>query len=195
MAYSIYALPRLDQADATFREFSRRLKGLRLESLKADPDSWVSVYDSEVNQPDEFWWNRLKDSRAVHHILVKTTPEAGDADVQSTLLAGEWVGFVVIIIPDAENKSPEYLMSALYIDAQARGIGLGKQMVQQVIDTVRKHEVKAGHASPFCTASVRHGNNSALALYQKLGFRIVDADQIEEKEGRKYHATEIRYDV
>ncbi|KAK5053968.1 hypothetical protein LTR84_001930 [Exophiala bonariae] len=195
MAYSIHTLPKLDQADTTFQEFSRRLKNLRLQSLKADPDKWVSIYDSEVNQPDDFWWNRLQDSQAIHHILVKNTSESDGPDSKSVLLAGEWVGFVVIIVPDAENKSPEYLMNALYIDTQARGIGLGKRMVRQVIDTVRKHETKAGQAPPFCTASVRHGNDSALALYRKLGFRVVNADGIAEKEGRKYRTIEIRYDI
>lgn len=195
MAYSIHTLSKLDQADVTFEEYSRRLKNLRLRSLQSDPDSWISAYESEVNQPNDFWWNRLKDSRAVHHILVKAGSDTDASNVQSALLAGEWLGFVVMIIPDAEDKSPEYLMSALYIDAQARGIGLGQRMVHQVLDTVKQHEAKVGEESPFCTASVRHGNDSALALYQKLGFRVINTDQIAEKEGRKYHTTEVRFDL
>jgi ribosomal protein S18 acetylase RimI-like enzyme len=195
MAHSVHTLPQVDPEESTFREYSRRLRDLRLKSLQSDPGSWISAYESEVNQPPEFWWNRLKEPRVIHHVLVKSDPEADPSDIHSALLAGEWLGFVVMIIPTAEDKSPEYSMSALYIDAQARGLGLGKRMVHKVIETVRQHKARAGEESPFCTTNVRHGNDSALTLYQKLGFRVIDADQIVEKEGRKYHTTEMRFDV
>ncbi|KEF56209.1 uncharacterized protein A1O9_07790, partial [Exophiala aquamarina CBS 119918] len=195
MPHSIYTLPKVDPKEATFREYSQRLRALRLKSLQADPGSWISAYESEVNQPPEFWWNRLKETRAIHHVLVKDDSEKVPCDIHSKLLAGEWLGFVVMIIPSAEDKTLEYEMSALYIDAQARGLGLGKRMVQKVIDTVRQHDAKVGEGSPFCVANVRHGNDSALSLYQHLGFLVIDADQIVEKEGKKYHTTEMRFDV
>jgi len=195
MAHSVYTLPKVGLEDSTFQEYSKRLRILRLKSLQADPDSWVSIYESEADQPPEFWWKRLREPRAVHHVLVRNDPSTDSSDTKSALLAGEWIGFVVMIIPGAEDRTPEYDMSALYIDAEARGLGLGKRMVQKVIDTVRQHETKVGEELPFCTASVRHGNESALGLYQKLGFRVINTDRIAEKEGRKYHTTDVRFDV
>lgn len=195
MAHSIHTLPNVAPEEVTFREYSQRLRTLRLKSLQADPGSWISTYESEVNQPPEFWWNRLKEPRAVHHVLVKNDPDTDSSDTNSALLSGEWLGFVVMLIPTAEDRSPEYEMSALYIDTQARGLGLGKRMVQKVIETVRQHKAEVGEESPSCVANVRHGNDSALRLYQHMGFRVIDADQIAEKEGRKYHTTEMRFDV
>ena len=46
----------------------------------------------------------------------------------------------------------------------------------------------------YYTTSVLHGNENALELYQKLGFRIVEPNAHHEKEGREYLTTKLSID-
>lgn len=116
-------------------------------------------------------------------------------------LENDLLGFVVIVGPDQSNisksssASPEYLMSALFVDAEVRGCGLGKQLVQEAMMTVRKDALKNNLSAPFCTTGVRDGNDHALEMYQKLGFRIVFPDYQVVKEGRQYTSTVLRIDL
>lgn len=40
--------------------------------------------------------------------------------------------------------------------------------------------------------SVVHGNTTALKLYNKLGSQVTDEDEVEGKEGRTYHTTQLK---
>lgn len=201
-SFSIHTIPETASDKSTFFEYSSRLKKLRLESLKSDPDSWISVFESEVDQPPEFWFNRLSDPRAVHLVLVHDDPDSNSSSGEtSTLLESQWVGFVVIITPEndsaneAGQPSSEYIMSALYVDSDFRGRGLGRRLVQATIQTVRDDVLRATVASPVCITNVRHGNDHALRLYQKLGFEVIDSDHHGEKEGRPYKSTMLRINL
>lgn len=175
------------------------MKALRLKSLKHDPSSFISRYESEVNQPLEFWLDRLRDARAIHLVLTRDDPTTRSTDENWAILRNEWVGFVVIIAPDHQDvdeaRSPQWHMAALYINPEVRGRGLGKRLVQTVIDMVKNDPSMVDGGSPYCLTSVRHGNDNALELYQRLGFVIIDPKEEIEKEGRTYFATTLRIDV
>jgi ribosomal protein S18 acetylase RimI-like enzyme len=86
-------------------------------------------------------------------------------------------------------------MSALYIDSGLRGQGLGKGLVQATIQTAKDDAFSANVPSPFCTTSVRHGNDHALQLYMRIGFEIIDPDHHGEKDGRPYISTILRVGI
>ncbi|OQU96841.1 hypothetical protein CLAIMM_02869 [Cladophialophora immunda] len=121
-SFSVHTLPNPAPDHDTLLEYSSRLKALRLRSLKEDAKSFISRYDSEVSQSEEFWLNRLRDDQATHLILVRH-----DALSQKwNLLEHQWVGFVVIVAPnpknvdDAGRPSPtEWYMAALYVEPES----------------------------------------------------------------------------
>lgn len=199
--FSVRALPIPVPDQHTLLEYSARLKALRLKSLKHDTGSFISKYESEVNEPPEFWLKRLTDPRAVHLVLCRHDSDDPSDTIQLTLLRSQWVGFVVIIAPDRNKDEaaaptvPEWQMAALYVEAEVRGQSLGKRLVQATMDYIRNNSSSSAGSPPFCMTSVRHGNDLALQLYQKLGFRVVDANEQVEKEGRQYTATMLRIDL
>ncbi|OAL23020.1 hypothetical protein AYO20_11082 [Fonsecaea nubica] len=197
-SFSVHTLPHPAQDHATFLEYSSRLKVLRLRSLKEDAKSFISSYESEASQPEEFWLNRLRDDHVTHLILLRHDAQAK----KSTLLEHQWVGFVVIVAPSPKavddsgrSSSAEWYMAALYVEPEVRGQGLGERLVQATIDHVRENSSRESGESPCCLTSVVHGNDNALNLYQKLGFRIIEPNQEVEKEGRKYLTTTLRMEV
>lgn len=196
-SFSVDVLPQPAPDHDTLLEYSSRLKTLRLRSLKEEVKSFVARYESEVKEPDEFWLNRLRDDRAIHLLLVREDPPGGN----TALLQKEWVGFVVVLAPDMKEKSEgrstlqEWYMAALYIEPEARGLGLGKKLVQATFDYIKTTSNREEGESVCYQTNVVHGNDKALELYQKLGFRIVDSDVPLEKEGRKYMSTKLRIDL
>ncbi|KIW95384.1 uncharacterized protein Z519_03968 [Cladophialophora bantiana CBS 173.52] len=196
--FSIHTLPSPALDHNTLLEYSSRLKALRLRSLKEDAKSFISRYESEVAEPEEFWLDRLRDDRATHLILVRHNALAQE----STLLGHQWVGFVVIIAPNRKkvdeagrSSSAEWHMAALYVEPEVRDQGLGKRLVRATIDYIRTNSSSEHDESPCCLTSVVHGNDNALDLYQRLGFRIIHPNEEVEKEGRKYLATTLRMEV
>ncbi|EXJ85019.1 hypothetical protein A1O3_05694 [Capronia epimyces CBS 606.96] len=200
--FSIRTLPNPAPSHDALLEYSSRLQALRLRSLKQDPSSFISTYENEVDQPQEFWLQRILDPKAIHLVVVRNDPEYDALDKESGgLMKGEWVGFVVIIAPDwdeGENQgheSPPYLMAALYVTSDCRGLGLGKRLVQATLDTVKQAGSVKNVTSRSCITHVRHGNKQALALYQKMGFQAINPNEHTEKEGRTYNVTTLRIDL
>ena len=197
-SYTIDILPNPAPDHDTLLEYSSRLKTLRLRSLKEDAKGFISKYESEFDEPEDFWLNRLQSSRAIHLILGRNN----HANTNATLMQKDWVGFVVIIAPAREGiedktrpASGEWEMAALYVEPEARGQGHGKRLVEATIDYVKTHGFVDGIETPCCLTSVRHGNDDALRLYQSLGFRIIDPKAHVEKEGRDYLTTNLRLDL
>ncbi|KAL2423419.1 hypothetical protein ABEF95_008480 [Exophiala dermatitidis] len=199
--FSIVTLPTPAPDHNTLLEYSSRLKELRLKSLRQDPDSFISNYASESQQPQEFWLDRLSESGVTHLVVVRRDPGTAKLDNDSNLLDGQWVGFAVLLTPDRDasedidHDPPEYNLMALYIDSDFRGQGLGKRLVQASVDTIRSHRAANDRVSAPCIITVRHGNDQALALYQKMGFSIIEPNDPIEKDGRIYASTVLKLHV
>jgi ribosomal protein S18 acetylase RimI-like enzyme len=197
-SFSVDILPNPAADHETLVQYSARLKALRLRSLREDTNAFISKYESEVSEPDDFWLDRLKFDRAFHLILGRH----GAPESPKDLMQKEWVGFVVIIAPSragvesiGQPAAAEWEMAALYIQPELRGQGLGKRLVEATIEYVKEHGLVDGKTTPSCVTSVRHGNERALELYQRLGFRIIDSNEHVEKEGRSYLTTRLKIDV
>lgn len=190
--FSVHTLPDPAEDEATFREYSTRLRSLRLRALQLDQGSWISRYENEIDEPPEFWWNRLRGPGVIHHVLVANA-ENDKSSVQY-LLEGEWIGFVVTTRPDSDQESV-YHIAAVYIDPDFRGRGLGKVLMHEILNTVKEEASKAGQLSPCCTIGALHSNEVAVGLYQTMGFKVTDPDEIVERDGLTYHTTAMRLDL
>ncbi|KAJ9638714.1 hypothetical protein H2204_004190 [Knufia peltigerae] len=203
-SFSIRVLPTTPHGDQDV-EYALRLKTLRLKTLQEDPGSWISLYKDEVDQPQDFWVSRLRDPRAIHLVIVRHDSSQDNVDESTAMLSqGDWVGLVVIITPELdhgdgvdekEQTSSEFLMAAVSVHSGHRGHGLGGRLVQKAIETSRDFALERKITSPYLTAHVRSGNDSALKLYQKLGFRIVQPEYHGEKNGMLYTSTVVRVDL
>lgn len=189
-----------------WEKYAFRVRALRLDSLKMDPDSFISRYESEVKQPIEFSIGRLAERNAWSVVLLRT-PNQEAAREPEVLLKDDtdYVGFCVMI--DIRSESPsmakregvdnsaqdaDWFMAAVYVDRSVRGIGAGKKMISFGLDVIRRVTKETGGDSAICVTSVVHGNTVALETYKKLGFKVTKEDEVEEKEGRSYHTTQLK---
>lgn len=102
---SIHVIPRGPKPDSKWEEYSVHQRELRLRSLKEDPASFISRYESEVEEPMSFWINRLKEP-AAWTVVMARGPEDLPADDDEVLLRKdvEWVAFCVMLDARETNK-------------------------------------------------------------------------------------------
>jgi ribosomal protein S18 acetylase RimI-like enzyme len=93
---------------------------------------------------------------------------------------------------DHQVKGGDWFMAAVYVDRSVRGAGTGKKMIQFGIDTIREMAQRTQTDSGVCVTNVVHGNTNALQLYKRMGFQVTNEDDVEEKEGRSYHTTQLQ---
>jgi ribosomal protein S18 acetylase RimI-like enzyme len=218
-ALSLHVLPKTVSDESRWEDFVKRTKPLRLQSLKNDPKSFVSKYDSEVKEPLSFWVGRLKDPKAWTVVMVSSPEEIGN-DVDALLRDDvEWVAFCVMVDPsvgsevraitettsfDPANHTQtdgdrtegkglaDWFMAAVWLSPELRGKGAGKRLVQCGIDTARKADAERGFTGRYCMTQVVKGNEGAIELYKKVGFELTDSDSFVEKDEVKHHSYELR---
>ena len=195
----------LPDGSPLWEKYAWRVRAVRLDSLKLDPDSFISKYESEVKQPVDFTIGRLKERNAWTILVVRTPDEEASEDPNVLLRDDtEYVGFCVMIDVRTmdesmarregfdEQKKSDWFMAAVYVDRSVRGTGTGKKMIQYGIDKIRDVSRATGTENAVCVTSVAHGNTNALELYKKLGFQVTNEDHVEEKEGHPHHMTELK---
>lgn len=75
-----------------------KFRQLRLETLKGDPNSWLSNYDAEVELPIEHWLAHLQHPLRTVFVCVRKTSSSAESESPS-LLNDEWIGVVELIGP------------------------------------------------------------------------------------------------
>jgi len=68
--------------------------------------------------------------------------------------------------------SPGVYVQDLYVAADARGSGLGRQLMEAVIDRARVW------GAAYCKLAVYGKNENALGFYRRLGFRVSDNERV-----------------
>lgn len=128
-----------------------RFREIRLAALLDAPTAFGSTYAQSVKYTEHIWRSRL----------TTATMFAAERDGQLTGIAGGLA---------AENQGTAALIS-MWVAPDARGEGLGEQLVNAVIDWARE----TGHERLKLWVTV--GNGSAERLYQRCGF--IDTGEIE----------------
>jgi GNAT superfamily N-acetyltransferase len=129
-----------------------RLRALRLRALADAPLAFGSTLAREEAFADEVW-----DERA-------TRGAAGEDQV--TYVAedeGRWVGMAVGLV-DSPDASPLALVG-MFVEPDARGRGVGAALVEAVTEWAR------GRGAAGLSLWVVATNRSAIALYERCGFR------------------------
>ncbi len=119
---------------------------------------------------------------ATHHFLRPEDRLAIEAEVVAFLpsaplelavnKAGEAIGFMLL---------NEHHMEALFIDANHRGSGVGRYLVEEAL---RRH--------PNLTIDVNEQNSQAIGFYERMGFEH-DGRSALDGQGRPYPLIHLRY--
>lgn len=88
------------------------------------------------------------------------------AEILADTQAGQCRGFIAFYCNDFSSR--QAYITLVLIDPEHRGTGLGRTLVEAVLAVARRR----GFAT--CRLEVRRSNDAAFAMYQSLGFRVVD---------------------
>ncbi len=121
-------------------------QALRLEALTADPCVFAASPDEEVGQT-----------------LGEVAFRLERQPVFGAFAAGALLGVAGFAMPGPAKKRHKGLLWGVYVRERARGHGLGRALVAQVIEHARAHVVQLH-------AAVVTSNHAARGLYFSLGF-------------------------
>jgi RimJ/RimL family protein N-acetyltransferase len=131
---------RLGSADAAvYRE-------LRLAGLKNSPEAFGSTFERESAEPLVWFRERLENGR-----------------VFGAFRALELLGIAGFLRREGEKEKHKGLLVGMYVRPDARNAGIGRQLIEAVIDYAREHV-------EVIQLSVVSGNERARRLYAYLGF-------------------------
>jgi ribosomal protein S18 acetylase RimI-like enzyme len=155
------AVRRLTPAEAA------ALRDLRLRALKEHPDAFTSSYEDDVRQPVSAMEKRLAE-------------ESGNA-FWGAFVEGNLVGMVGSTCePRAKNRHKGHVV-AMYVAPEFRRRGLGRALLQAVIDHARD---VAGLEQLVLTVTRR--NPAAGDLYRATGFTSFGIEPRALKAGGEY---------
>jgi RimJ/RimL family protein N-acetyltransferase len=131
---------RLGPADAAaYRE-------LRLAALRDSPEAFGSTFERESPQPLAWFRDRL-----------------GKGPVLGAWRVSELVGTAGFVRREGEKEQHKGLLWGMYVRPDARGAGIGRLLIEAVIDYARDHV-------ELIQLSVVSDNHQARRLYASLGF-------------------------
>ncbi len=142
---------------------------LRLEALKSTPDAFLVTYEEEKERGNGFFAG----------ILAR---EDQENVIFGGFIDGILVGIAGVFKEDKRVKTAhKATLWGMYVRENARGTGLARNLVAAVIVHARK---RMGAQSLYCC--VEGGNGRALALYDKMGFRVWGREPKAYKIGEEY---------
>lgn len=157
MADAPIELRRLLPDDAAlFRE-------IRLEGLQQDPDAFSSTFEIESAQPLSFFADRL-----------------GRSTVFGAFRGSELLGVAGFAVQQGPKHAHKGLLWGIYVRPQARQGGLGRRLIEAVIEQARDRV-------ELLQLSVVTENQAARRLYASLGFEQYGIERRGAKYRGKYH--------
>lgn len=127
-------------------------RALRLQGLLDAPTAFTQSYEEQSTWPIERFRERLG----------AAPPDA----IFGAELSGRLVGIAGFALQSGLKRRHRGEMWGVYVDPAGRGLGIGRELVQRVIDHASAHVL-------VLEAGVRVGNESAATLYDSVGFRVL----------------------
>jgi RimJ/RimL family protein N-acetyltransferase len=148
---------RLGSADAAaYRE-------LRLAALKNSPEAFGSTFERESIEPLTWFRGRL-----------------GKGPVFGAFRLSELVGTAGFVQREGEKEQHKGLLWGMYVRADARNAGIGRRLIEAVIDYARHHV-------ELIQLSVISDNERARRLYAGLGFVEYGVEKNSLKQRGRYY--------
>jgi ribosomal protein S18 acetylase RimI-like enzyme len=133
-------------------EHAPAYRALMLEAYSREPDAFTSTAEERAQLPMEWWEKRLGDN--------------DDSLVLGALEDGKLVGAVGMAFEQREKTRHKASVFGMYVAPIARGRGAGRALIHQALAAARQTP-----GIELVVLTVSDGNQSAIALYERAGFR------------------------
>ena len=136
-----------------------RLRALRLRALADSPTAYGSTLAREEAYPEAIWHERAASGAAGDKVVTIVAEHDNRLLGMATGLAADL----------ATRDAPNPAMVAVFVDGQVRQQGVGVGLVEKVIDWAK------ARGSAGLLVWITSGNEPAMALYRRCGFRVTGA--------------------
>jgi ribosomal protein S18 acetylase RimI-like enzyme len=137
-------------------------RDIRLEALRCDPDAFGSTFEAESANSLSWFAGRL-----------------GTSQVLGAFDAGRLVGIAVFVVQQSAKMAHKGSLFGMFVRPEARGAGVGRRLVEAVIDTARRQV-------EVIQLTVVADNDAARRLYAGLGFVVYGLEKKALKQGDRY---------
>jgi GNAT superfamily N-acetyltransferase len=155
-----------------------RLRDVRLASLRDAPDAFASTLEATEGQPRWRWegWATGEGWGAdLVTFVVEPAPDAA------------FTGLATGAIFPADQLAAN--LFAMWVAPQARGIRLGRALVEAVVDWARER------GASRVILRIAEGNTAARRLYGSAGFVLDEADREPLREGSEVFTLSMHLDL
>lgn len=144
-------------------EDAESFRELRLEALRTSPEAFGSTYEAEKDAPVSKYADWMTSSRMFGAFQGK-----------------ELVGIVALTFLEGSKACHKGLLRSMYVSRKARKAGVGRQLVEAVVEASR------GRIELLLLAVVSE-NDAAIGLYEGIGFRRYGLEKRSLKQSGKYY--------
>ncbi|MGH2453471.1 MAG: GNAT family N-acetyltransferase [bacterium] len=135
----------------------------RLEALRSDPVAYGSTFEAENARPLSWFSDRLSGS-----------------NVFGAFRDSELVGIVELFIEEGKKVAHKGLLRGMYVQPGSRKAGVGRRLVETIIDFARKRV-------ELIQLAVVSDNEQARRLYASLGFLEYGIERNALKQDGRYY--------
>ena len=123
-------------------------RAIRLEALRCNPEAFGSTFQVENDQP-------LK--RFVDLLYF-------GASIFGAFQSEELIGIAGLLLAQGKKETHKGTLVSMYVCPDFRKAGVGQRLVEAVVESAAQHHLE------LLQLAVVSGNDSALRLYQRMGF-------------------------
>jgi ribosomal protein S18 acetylase RimI-like enzyme len=153
-------------------------KEMRLAALKEEPQAFGSSYAKEAAYPDSMWQERLREGENKKGIYLFAK------------LEGKMIGMVMGGRTDEDQQAGLAHVWGTYVDLKARGKGVGKELMQRVIEEIGKDmDVQK------ILVGVNAEQKPAIKLYESFGFKQIKTMLMKMGDGSEHQELEMEKKV
>jgi ribosomal protein S18 acetylase RimI-like enzyme len=144
-------------------EDAARYREIRLEGLRVSPEAFGNTFEVENARPIELFADRIRDS-----------------ETMGAFEGAEILGVAGLRANQGPKESHKGTLVGMYVRPQARNRGVGRRLVEAVIEVARTRGVE------LLQLAVVSDNGPARRLYARLGFVEYGIEKKSLKQGGRY---------
>ncbi len=142
-------------------------KVLRLEALATEPQAFEASYDELRAKPDAYWTERLED-----------VAERRNSWLFFAKRKQRLVGMAGALIAEERHIAN---ITSVFVAKEARGQGIGTELMTALL-----WELRQDQSLQRLRLYVNTSQTTAVQLYERCGFMIVDADRARYGDAREH---------
>lgn len=147
---------------------ARAYRELMIQAYTQEPDAFTSTPEERGALPLGWWEKRVADD---------------DSQVLGAFETDALVGTAGIEFATRAKSRHKASLFGMYVVPQARGRGLGLALLEAALAHIR-----ARHGMRLVTLTVSDGNQAAIALYERAGFKAFGIEPLAIRVGDRFIA-------